>query len=277
MVQDQRSSNPGVLVQFVIPVLTAIAAASATVAVSHYFENKELSVAQTKIDRLTQENDHLNQELRFLRQDKDQSSKRPISYQLDRLRSYLDTSNREQNRQPPVKILGMNALGPIHHGKRVLSELLERGGHLHVLLLDPASEAWEKRLIHEHDTLQYNTAEMLAAFYGLLEIKNRPTSGKGLLEVRMHTKTPDRSLIIVDRNDSSGFVMGNRYPSTNCTEGSEGGAYTEPVQTARGMDDLKHFDELWGHAVPIILQSEPFTTRQWPFTRLSPPDGIPLH
>lgn len=273
--QDQRSSNPGVLVQFVIPVLTAIAAATATVAVSHYFENKDLSLAQTKIDRLIQENDHLNQELRFLRQDKDQSSKRPISYQLDRLRAYLDTNNRDPNRQPLVEILGMNALGPIHHGKRVLSDLLDKGGHIRVLLLDPVSEAWEKRLVHEHDTLHYNTAELLAALYGLLEIKNRPTSGKGFLEVRMHKKTPDRLLIIVGRDNPGGFVMGNRYPSKDGTEGSEGGAYTEPVQTARGMEDLKHFDELWGHAAPIMLLSEPFTTRQWPFTRLSPPDGTP--
>lgn len=261
---------------FIVPVLAAMATAAATVAVSRYFENKELSSAKTKIETLSQENDKLNRDWILYTTDKGASTKRPISYQLERLRSHLAKTDKDEKRQHTVEILGINALGPIHQGKRILSDLLLNGGRLQVLLLDPESKAWEVRLVQETDVLHYNTTELLAALYGLSEINNRVlSSGKGTLEVQMHAQNPDRSLIIVDRGFADGFVMGNRYPPNNQNgkEGLEGESYVERADIERGKDDLNRFDELWRQAVSINLPSQPFTPTSWPFKKQKPPDG----
>ena len=150
------------------------------------------------------------------------SSRRPISHQLDYLDAYIRAS---EERQHTIDILGMNGLGPIHQGKRILSDLLLSGAHVRVLLLNPESDLWKARLLQEKDTLNYNATELLAALYGLLEIQRR-TSGstQSSLEVGRYADKPDRSLIIVDRQPD-GFVMGNRYPSEEekGKEGLEGG------------------------------------------------------
>jgi hypothetical protein len=174
----------------------------------------------------------------------------------------LGRSRKKDNtRQHTVDIMGINALGPIHQGKPILSGLLQKGGRLRVLLLDPESQAWEARRDQEHDSRNRIGAELLAALYGLSEVKSEiPVSDKERLEVRVHAEKPKMSLIIVDRDFEDGVVMENWYPTGEHEHkrGIEGPSYFEAANSERGKEDLVHFDELWKHAVPIDLPSQRF-------------------
>lgn len=261
------SKKTDVFVTVIVPVLSATLGAAATTGVNQYFENKALVEAKAETKDLRHANDLLNQETLRLAGIKTASSRRPISHQLDYLESYIKTN---KTRPHTIDILGMNGLGPIHQGKRILSDLLLSGARVRVLLLDPESDHWNARLLQEKDTLNYNAAELLATLYGLLEIQQRTSgSAQSSLEVGLYADKPDRSLIIVDRPPDRGFVMGNRYPpeKQKGKEGLEGESYIEPADTVRGQEDVGRFDERWAKATKIGLVSQPFQFSHWPYDK----------
>lgn len=262
-----RWKKTDVVITLIVPVLSATLGSTATIGINRYFENKDLADARAKIETLTREKDMLNRDLNHFNYQKGASSRRPISYQLD----YLDShTEHNKKRQHTIDILGMNGLGPIHQGKRILSRLLLSGARMRILLLDPESDKWRARLLQENDMLNYNAAELLAAVYGLSEIQQRAHgSAQITLEVRLYAQNPDRSLIIVDRDFSDGFVMGNRYPSKEQKgkEGLEGESYIEPAITERGKEDIRSFDERWQSAEAISLPSQPFLLPRWSYKK----------
>jgi len=237
-----KAANVAFTPQIIIPLLVAIVSSSATAGVTalvgRYFAEKELSSANAKIDHLTRENETFMRNWKNVTE-KGVTTKRFISYQLEELAVHVaETDKKDEKRQRThtVEIMGINALGPIHGGKRILSDLLQNGAHLRVLVLDPVSTEWTARIAQENDALNYNGAELQAALFDLAEVKNRvPGSGEGSLEIRKYAQKPDRSLIIVDRSFADGFAMGNRYPPDDQKgkEGLEGAAYIEPADTGR--------------------------------------------
>jgi hypothetical protein len=152
-----------IITAFAIPVLTALVVAGTTVAVNRLFEYNEVKSANQKIEELTRETRRLNGDYLHLVEKEGHLSERPISWQLDHLRQHLaEAEKKDGTQQHSVDIMGINALGPIHQGKPILSGLLQRGGRLRVLLLDPESQAWRARGDQEHDSLNRIGAELLA-------------------------------------------------------------------------------------------------------------------
>lgn len=156
---------------------------------------------------------------------KAEHSTRKISLQLEILEDKI-SEVKNSGRNPDVWILGINATGPLHQGREILIGLLKNGGKLRILLLNPTQPVFGKRSDRERDRVGRITAELFASFYILMDIMSQLKSvDESLLrnvEVRLHQKCPDRSLIMVNSEDQDRIVLMNRYPPEEGTRGVEG-------------------------------------------------------
>ena len=144
-----------------------------------------------------------------------------------------------------LDILGINALGPIHQGREIILELLNKGGSVRVLLLKYApgkDSPFGRRLEFEQDSVGRLKAEWLASVAILRDISTKNTGGG--LEVRCHGLTPDYSIIIVDEMK----LHYNPYPPERGKRGVAG--FTEfirndGVERTRFLEVCRLFEDLW--------------------------------
>lgn len=182
-----------------------------------------------------------------------QAKKRYISSQLVQLQETTECIIRA-GRVPDVRILGINATGPLHQGLEIIADLLAKGGTLKLLLLNPLSPVFTARMDREHDAVGRLQAELLASFYILMTIMHKVPSGD--IEVRLHNKEPDRSLILVNCDDPDGVAMENPYPDLKATRGLIGKMYTW-VRNIEGEkyynEAVDYFNTLWEGACQIDI------------------------
>lgn len=180
-------------------------------------------------------------------------TKRRVSYQLsiveDRVERLLS-----DKRMPDIRILGINATGPLHQGLELLTHVLLNGGSLRLLLLNPLDPAFTKRMDAEHDIVGRLQAELFASFYIVMDIMKRVPAGE--ISLRLHNAEPDRSLILINPMDSDGIVLENPYPRLHATRGLTGKMYTWLKNMEGGVhynDDVAYFNRLWEGGLPIQL------------------------
>ncbi|HWR96925.1 MAG TPA: TIR domain-containing protein [Candidatus Methanoperedens sp.] len=205
-----------------------------------------------------------------------EQSRRNISFQLEVLEEKLRRT-RAEGRPSSVSILGVNATGPLHQGRELMIQLLREGGNLRLLTLDPDSVAFRDRCDHEYDSVGRIGAELQASFFILLDIldqlRGRSPDGPAEpnVEVRLHHRNPDRSLIIIDEGRDDGIVLENPYPALRGTRGVQGQMYplVQRGRTTRGyLENVKYFDKLWGSAATVKVRgSDDLRTTRFPFTR----------
>ncbi|MDY6866217.1 MAG: hypothetical protein SVY15_09665, partial [Halobacteriota archaeon] len=98
-----------------------------------------------------------------------------------------------------VKIIGENALYPIHGGFEYLLQLLKKEGVVQVLLLN-----YNARIYRNREEIEKSVhagrirADWIASMGNLIELE-RMRERQGTLTVRLHSTQPRGSLIIVDR------------------------------------------------------------------------------
>jgi hypothetical protein len=202
-------------------------------------------------------------------------SRRKISLQLEALEDKISEVGK-LGRTPDVWIMGINAIGPLHQGREVFIRLLNDGGKLRILLLDPTHAVFAKRSDDEHDLAGRITAEMYASLYILMDIMSQlQSAGQSFrrnVQVRLHQEYPDRSLIMVNCDDQDGIVLENRYPAPKGTRGMEGEMYPQVQRgrTARGYEqDVAYYTRLWKSATPVdlVITDSRLQISTWPFSR----------
>jgi len=97
-----------------------------------------------------------------------------------------------------VKIMGENALQPIHGGFEHLLRILKSGGSIRVLLLNYNSQIYHRREESEAASRSGRIrADWISALANLIEI-DRMRKGSGNFLVKCHSTDPKGSLIIID-------------------------------------------------------------------------------
>lgn len=182
----------------------------------------------------------------------------------DLKRKILRTSskvNPETNRviileaQKSIQILGINALGTLHHCREELIEFLSSSQtRLQVLLLDPACDEFKKRVAKEHDDSGRILQEWRASIRILKEIAQK---SKGIVELRLHQNAPDRSLLIVDSEDNvanQSKMIINYYPKQEGMRGYSGVQFLSEYILPRDRDSFfknrNFFQESWAREKP---------------------------
>lgn len=159
-----------------------------------------------------------------------------------------------------VQIMGINSLGPLHHCREEIIEFLtDRKGTLYIILLDPRSDAFVQRQRREGDISQRFLSEWRASVSILRDIWLHTD---GLVELRIRTDTPDRSLFIVDAlnglTDRSKMLI-NYYPEEAGARGYSGAQFLAEFVMERDRDSLfknvECFVRCWERAMPISLDA----------------------
>jgi len=159
-----------------------------------------------------------------------------------------------------AQIIGINSLGPLHHCREEIIEFLtDRKGALHIILLDPRSDAFVQRQRREEDLSQRLLSEWRASVSILQDIWRHTN---GLVELRIRTDTPDRSLFIVDAlnglTDRSKMLI-NYYPDEAGTRGYSGAQFLAEFVMERDRDSMfknvEYFVHRWERAMPISLDA----------------------
>ena len=120
-----------------------------------------------------------------------------------------------------LKILGINALGPLHQGLEEIKRILDGGGDVKVLLLDARHDIFRAReqqeCARQKDGLSSSrlTKEWDASIEILRDLYLRKKKGK--LEVRVHQKYPECALVIGDDKK----LQYNRYPTDKKQDSSD--------------------------------------------------------
>jgi hypothetical protein len=157
-----------------------------------------------------------------------------------------------------IQILGINALGTLHHCREDLIQFLSCSqSKLQVLLLDPACDEFKKRVAKEHDDSDRILQEWKASIRILKEITQK---SKGIVELCLHQNVPDRALLIVDSEDNvtdqSKMVI-NYYPEQEGTRGYSGGQFLSEYILERDRDSFfknrNFFQESWTREKPVSI------------------------
>jgi len=185
----------------------------------------------------------------------------------DLKRKILRTSskvNPETNRviiseaKKSIQILGINALGTLHHCREELIQFLSCSqSRIQVLLLDPACDEFKKRVAKEHDDSDRILQEWRASIRILKEITQK---SKGIVELRLHQNAPDRALLIVDSEDNvadqSKMVI-NYYPQHEDMRGYSGGQFLSEYILERDRDSFfknrNFFQKSWTREKPVSI------------------------
>lgn len=225
---------------------------------------------------------HYEQRLRELRatyQDaldgKVEFKRRNLWFQLDVLEEKLKDAERAS--QPAeLCILGVNATGPLHQGRELLLRLLNYGGKLRLLLLDPTHVVFQRRSDDEHDSVGRITAELNASLYILMDIVFRVRSSNSErvpnVEIRLHDQYPMQSLLMFNPDREDGIVLDNPYPAEKGKRGVEGEMYplVQRGRTSPGYKyNLENFRKLWDSArsVALVERATRLQIAEWPFRR----------
>lgn len=146
-----------------------------------------------------------------------------------------------------IWILGINALGPLHKGREDLLQALKRGVEIHVLIMNPDSQAFYERVRKEEYIPELNVIsgrlkdELQASVSICIDIKNfidleskkMPDRKFGRILLRQHSEKPTKSLIIIDPHLPEGVCNVNLYPTQDQKRGLTGGQRTLSTNTQK--------------------------------------------
>jgi len=232
-------------------------------------QNKAIAEGKEKYD-------NLHVKYKELLYTKAEQSKRKISFQLAAIDDKI-SEIKNSDRTPSLWILGINAIGPLHQGREMLISLLKKGGKLRLLLLDPTDPVFKKRSDKEGDHVGRISAELYASFYILMDIMSQLKSEDETLltnvEVKLHNKYPDRSLLMVNCDEPDGVVLENPYPNRKETRGVEGETFPleKHGKTKKAyVDDVAYYKGLWKGAdlVKISVPDMHPKIHEWPFRKV---------
>lgn len=163
-------------------------------------------------------------------------------------------------------ILGINALGPLHQGREIIIDQLERGVNIRILLLNPECPEFLKRVDNEEyvtkdDGKIYYAKRLIDEYKASIaicrDIKNNSKDNCSF-EVRIHDNKPTEALVITDPNpekSSLGACNYNPYPPGKHKRGVQGPhiALTKIHQREEFNKWVKKFDDLWNSAKIVEL------------------------
>lgn len=175
-----------------------------------------------------------------------------------------------------VQIMGINSLGPLHHCREEIIEFLStRKGTLQVVLLDPGCDAFCERETLEKDHCMRLLTEWRASICILRDIHSQAGESP-LIELRLRTDRPDRSLFIIDAvgdmTDKTKMLI-NYYPNEVGTRGYSGGQFLAEFVMERDRDsifkNIKFFQDCWDLSKPISLEKAIKLVSEVEHTRMS--------
>ncbi len=154
-----------------------------------------------------------------------------------------------------IKILGENALQPIHGGFEHLYRLLRKGGYVSILLLNYNSDIYRKREEIESSGMSKRVrADWISSISNLIELE-RMREENGSLSVKVHSTESKGSLIIID----DWLIQYNPYEPAG--KGQRRGAGHEVhVWLNRGdlktkfSDYFEMFQTIWEHPLNVELK-----------------------
>ncbi len=172
----------------------------------------------------------------------------------------LDTTSKVQPEQDrkliegaseSIQILGINALGIVHHCREELIKFLKlKQGIVQIMLLDPSDNCFIQREKREKDDVGRIRSEWNASIKIIKEILHK-SEGRGKLELKLYCAPPTRSLLITDalkRNPFKGHMLINYYPEKLGTRGYEGGQFLCENALIRDKDSFeKNFNYFIDH------------------------------
>lgn len=156
-----------------------------------------------------------------------------------------------------IWILGINALGVFHESFENIISLIERGGKVKVLLLDPESETFYRREVREEGTGREKSgrlkAEHVASVAYCKDIV-RLSNKRDALELRVYTEEPAVALLVADPEENTGMIHINEY-STELTRGYAGAHryITKKLQTDIFPQWLQKYEVLWSSARKVAM------------------------
>jgi DNA-binding MarR family transcriptional regulator len=107
-----------------------------------------------------------------------------------------------QNSNESIDIMGINCLILLHEGRDIMVRLLKKGKTIRVLLMNPDSEVFRKRVeLEEQFAKNAKQGRMFYEYMSVLEnlkdIKSR-TKGKGRIEAKLYSRVPSHFVLILD-------------------------------------------------------------------------------
>jgi hypothetical protein len=212
-------------------------------------------------ERANQQRSALEERIQLLELDKEYLRKR-IHRETDHVDPETGRRIIKEARRS-VQVLGINALGNLHHSREDLVDLLKRGGRVEILLLDPRCSTFRDREVLELDSTGRIRAEWDASFRIMQDIEKQAASH---LELRVRTEKPDRALIIADGwqqdpnspVDETCRILVNMYPCVEGKRGYVGGQFLAEQVRLRDhvaiSSNLQHFRSLWNEAALVDLR-----------------------
>ncbi len=160
-----------------------------------------------------------------------------------------------------IRILGINALGPLHQGREILIKKLRNGVNIKILLLDVNSPIFTQRELKEECINNKLSGRLNAEYFASIaicrDIQNFASDSPnlGLFKLHSHKTEPTRAMIIIDPDDS-GCCSLNLYPELDNIRGLMGkqsffsisGKHSQEFKEA-----VSFFDNLWVSSEPINL------------------------
>ncbi len=190
--------------------------------------------------------------------------KQEIEYLKKKVHRVTSTVDPESDRrliesaEKSIQILGINALGPLHHAREAMIKFLRAsGGILHIVLLDPESTVFRDREEHERDGFKRILTEWKASLTILMDIK---ANSKGHIEIKLRSDPPDRSLLIIDAiggPETKSKMLINYYPEQSGMRGYSGAQFLSEYVAERDRDSFfrntSYFDQCWQESEPTDL------------------------
>lgn len=184
-----------------------------------------------------------------------------LKKKVDRVTSTVDPESDRRlikDAEKSVQILGINALGPLHHAREAMIKFLKvRKGILHIVLLDPESTVFRDREDHERDAFKRILTEWKASLTILMDIKG---NSKGHIEIKLRSEPPDRSLLIIDAiggPETKSKMLINYYPEQLGMRGYSGAQFLSEYVAERDRDSFfrntSYFDQCWQESKPTDM------------------------
>jgi hypothetical protein len=165
-----------------------------------------------------------------------------------------------------IKVVGINALGPLHQGREKLLEVLDRGGQVSVGVMNPFRDTFAQRQREEGQVLRSGrlstrlAMEWIASF-GILRDLELFRDG-GQLDAWTYDEYPHGSIVIVDEELAQYNPYRGERAETGGKKAQVGRGVTHPLQlftreTALGQVQrlCQEFDRLRNRGVRLDLSN----------------------
>lgn len=181
---------------------------------------------------LKKENEELKGQVNELKEELKKEKRKTIKADLPE--NYRDIKNdkdliayaKTNDDVTEIKILGINAVGPVHSAREEIKGCLEKGKHVKILLLNPYSTEFIDRIRNVEclcnsitEDYQSHLERMLSEWYATIyNLKNieknvHDINIKDLLQVRMREEKPTFAFTAIETANHQGIALINEYPS----------------------------------------------------------------